>query len=411
MNKTYLLILLVLLIPLSYSAIDLGVLKGSSSCTCSFNESDPFYFSNPNGYINTSPDLSGLVPYTGSIGNVDLGNFNLSAKEINVDGAIFKRDTYTRDLTSGIVSYYRFEENTNNPGLVDDFGFSSGVINNSNSEDRSVLAKLERGLYFKNSTAHRVVLNESYESLITSRLFTISIWVKPEVIQGTIWAFQRTTTSNGLSLFMNEASSEYRLVAVTGTSSSTYSLAPVVVNEWTHIVVRRNLLNLRTYINGKLVHEVSHTGSPTMSTPDGVRIGGQTGSTTWPTAILDEFAIWSRPLEESEIYALYNMGAGSRYNYSRSMLGISDFINVDGYVVADGYITKSKVANINEDSLKKLDNMDKWKKNDGSINYEEHYAYVDLGNGKKGLSMETRVAEMEKMIWELNNIVIKLKSE
>jgi hypothetical protein len=120
-------------------------------------------------------------------------------------------------------------------------------------------------------------------------------------------------------------------------------------------------------------------------------------------------------------------------------------VSVNGVVIADDFLTNSKVADISlaESSLSKLDNMDKWLNEDKEIQYNEHYAFVErilnvtdyskpvykiecqpdkIIDGKivtkgiceekvfypyrkeekvKSLSMETRVAEMEKMIKEL----------
>jgi hypothetical protein len=50
--------------------------------------------------------------------------------------------------------------------------------------------------------------------------------------------------------------------------------------------------------------------------------------------------------------------------------------------------------------------MGEWLKK-GKIQYDKHYAHTEVGS-KKGLSMETRIAEMEKMIYELNQEVKKL---
>jgi len=129
--------------------------------------------------------------------------------------------------------------------------------------------------------------------------------------------------------------------------------------------------------------------------------------------------------------------------------GLIPFLNVDGNVYAKDFITTSKVAD-SKDGIKALDkisNIGEWLKN-GEIQYDKHYAGVEFKKqfvkdiiityenkercfeydsniiGKiekvcetksvkietpvydtqivKGLSMETRVAEMEKMIYELN---------
>ncbi|MFW6130124.1 MAG: hypothetical protein ACOC56_02995 [Atribacterota bacterium] len=140
-------------------------------------------------------------------------------------------------------------------------------------------------------------------------------------------------------------------------------------------------------------------------------------------------------------------------------------VRVSGNVTASDFITNSKVADVNkgqEKGLDKLNNIKDWKDDKGNINYKNHYAHqrynvskqVGTRNEtkerevcepiyeevceydeieekeicydkevdeecrieeyqeevpvyeefeKEGLSMETRVAEMEKMIWELKN--------
>jgi hypothetical protein len=138
-------------------------------------------------------------------------------------------------------------------------------------------------------------------------------------------------------------------------------------------------------------------------------------------------------------------------------------IYVDGYVHANGYITNSVIADSKsgESSLKKLDNIREWIDSKGNIDYSKHYAgkeyslnkvtgykkelvddlncsfiydkktgellIDDTGNPledcvkvsvlrdipvieevtEQGLDLEVRVAEMEKMIWELKNALCK----
>jgi hypothetical protein len=95
-------------------------------------------------------------------------------------------------------------------------------------------------------------------------------------------------------------------------------------------------------------------------------------------------------------------------------------------VIADDFITTSKVTDIRVSSLKHLDNIDRWLRDD-KVQHREHYAYVNQSitdysrpvidrNGKvtypftieiDGLSMETRVAELEGMIYELTQELCK----
>lgn len=81
-----------------------------------------------------------------------------------------------------------------------------------------------------------------------------------------------------------------------------------------------------------------------------------------------------------------------------------------GTIYAEDFVTNSLVADVEGSALSKLDNFAEWKNPDGSINYDNHYAKVDYVKvdkknqtsiHKTGLSMEKRVAEMEKMILEL----------
>jgi hypothetical protein len=163
-------------------------------------------------------------------------------------------------------------------------------------------------------------------------------------------------------------------------------------------------------------------------------------------------------LENNKVMILNNGNVGIGTTAPTEKLAVNGGVNVDGNVYGDyfhglDFITSSKVADVRdeESSLDKLNNMDKWLTTDAKtgetiIDYNKHYAYtpvtkriitgydeeiVDKNNcftmlvldkneefcetereiiktpiygtvTQNGLSMETRVAEMEKMIWELN---------
>ncbi|MGV9141421.1 MAG: hypothetical protein ACOC1X_00625 [Promethearchaeota archaeon] len=115
----------------------------------------------------------------------------------------------------------------------------------------------------------------------------------------------------------------------------------------------------------------------------------------------------------------------------------STALEVDGDVTADDFITQSKVPDVSKGKgLDKIKNIKDWKDKDGNINYKNHYAHTKMKkentskiidyeeveecheeDGEEvcetvekpiydtyevdGLSMETRIAEMEKMIYEL----------
>jgi hypothetical protein len=148
---------------------------------------------------------------------------------------------------------------------------------------------------------------------------------------------------------------------------------------------------------------------------------------------------------------IYYDGTNLRINPKAVGTGV---VYVDGNVSATGFITRSIVADVNDgkSALSDLDNIESWLKPDGKgkkeIDYNSHYAGVsyqvtdfskpvivkkdvnecdaEAKNCKikkveettypytkteQGLNLETRVAEMEKMIWELNekNEALELK--
>ena len=133
--------------------------------------------------------------------------------------------------------------------------------------------------------------------------------------------------------------------------------------------------------------------------------------------------------------------------YELDVIGDGRF---NGTVRATDFITTSRVANFSSDyrSIDQLNNVDEWRKADNSLDYDKHYAFINdtekIKKGYnevlvpieicdkhkrciieyemiqepiyedveiKGLSMETRVAEMEKMIWELHQETKRLQSE
>ena len=159
---------------------------------------------------------------------------------------------------------------------------------------------------------------------------------------------------------------------------------------------------------------------------------------------------WTDSATGTGLRELISMRVNGNNQFRVTSTGTADF---GGAVYATDFITKSRVADFRSDSrsIDNLYNADKWLKSDGRIDYDQHYAGVSetrriqTGSTKelqniencdsekitgfcetrqeyveipiieeveiKGLSMETRVAEMEKMIWELHQETKRLQSE
>jgi hypothetical protein len=82
---------------------------------------------------------------------------------------------------------------------------------------------------------------------------------------------------------------------------------------------------------------------------------------------------------------------------------------------ASDFVTNSCVPDINDGirALDQLDNISQWINADGTVAYSNHYACVNYQVGdtpRQGLSADTRIAQLEKMVWELNNEIQLLKA-
>lgn len=124
-----------------------------------------------------------------------------------------------------------------------------------------------------------------------------------------------------------------------------------------------------------------------------------------------------------ELLRLSTVNVIGDYTFSTSIDGVQKttyanqrqhgHFNASGYnVTAADFITTSRVESDNENALRALDNIAEWKKKDGTIDYKKHYAYTPMIirdeagkviEEKPGLSMEKRVAMLEKMVAELSD--------
>ncbi len=77
-------------------------------------------------------------------------------------------------------------------------------------------------------------------------------------------------------------------------------------------------------------------------------------------------------------------------------------VTVTGSVTASAYHTNSEVADSDTKALQLISNLPTWKNKDGTINYENHYAHSKDDKGRYRLSVDTRIAMLEKMIYELS---------
>ncbi len=223
-------------------------------------------------------------------------------------GKVFQTDTnYT--LTSGLVSYYKLEDKT-------DFWSTNNLT--EHGTPTYVAAKVNNGgQQGSNNTTN--YWNIASNMGIAGGAVTFAFWINFNSFNtgwNTIFEQDSITNQNNYSLIYNGTShvlqferNKNNVGAVDITETVTLS-----TGTWYHIVATYDGTNMRLYRNNAL------TAGPTAASGAGTGGGennfsiGAYGSagTALPksSAIIDEFGLWSRALNTTEIGDLYNAGAG-----------------------------------------------------------------------------------------------------
>jgi len=126
--------------------------------------------------------------------------------------------------------------------------------------------------------------------------------------------------SRQLSVFLGGSATQL-YVAVRGSGGAFINLsATMQLSTWTHLVLTFDGTTIRAYING-IFSGSTTTGVGSSFTEYTMRLAGNpTGGGAAYTGLQDGFAVWSRPLNESEVATLYESGRGGLYAYNHRQI-------------------------------------------------------------------------------------------
>ncbi len=212
------------------------------------------------------------------------------------------------DLERGLVSYYPFDENTN-----DVVGINHGKIYGASLEEGRCgdMAYSFNGYLDYIDCGNDKSLNGNWGGL------SFSVWVRPDRISelqlATIiskWAFN--TEKDHFGLWLNSSYKVIMAVSSPGVmENGVFSKSALSFNEWHHIVAswRRNG-EIRIYIDGKLDKLGKQTGKYiNVRSPLPLKIGRQINGRSRPyKGWIDELRIYKRALYDSEVKVLYQQG-------------------------------------------------------------------------------------------------------
>lgn len=245
-----------------------------------YNISADYYFGNASYMTGIpTPDLSGLVPYTGATQDVNLNNKSLS--------------------TRGFV-YSKIKPNTTkNDGTV-----SGGVT-------------IEDGAMKGEGTADYISGTGDFSSLKTGNTFTGWFWINETQSQNfpTILNIGNSSTDRiALSLRAGgERKFEYVMVSANSVVVQKRSNDVYTNNGWNYLTTTWNGSFAKIFLNGNEItsFSINTNNYNDMTIATGFQLMARSGSlVTTFVGSLDDTLIFNRALSQAEITQLYNQGRG-----------------------------------------------------------------------------------------------------
>jgi hypothetical protein len=250
------------------------------------------------GILNENEKLSLYNESKGQRGNA---NF----KEIG-DGIERPLRDETSDLTSGLLHYWDFDEDSGT-SPQDSVGTKHLTLQNGALISEG---KIGNSIYYDGVNDYTSGIGTEF---VSGEPFSYSFWFnRPDIVGNA--AFFGYNTDNSLYLFHYTPT----LIRAQGITPSPnyqdYTFPTIAFNTWHHVVMTRDSSNMvRIYLNGVESSSGAKLIAQTFNFQNIAKYGSSTG---YYKGYIDELGIWDRDLSESEVSELYNDGEGLQYPFS-----------------------------------------------------------------------------------------------
>jgi hypothetical protein len=256
-----------------------------------------FYF---NGFID---DVK-IYPYARTSNQI-LTDYNngstLKGSSVQI-GSKNPRESFSQ----GLVGYWKMDE-ASTPSIDSSGNGNSGTWAGNVA---AASGKFGNGTTFDGSGDY-VSVADNASLRVESGNFTVSVWVKPNIIQEQVILFKGTPAmGSGYILVMNRSGSNINL-AKGGVNDQPVSYTFQAGN-WYHIVAVQPLNgNITYYINGQSIGSYSNTQNYSSSSGQNFYIGdADTYFANKFAGSIDETRIYNRSLSPKEVRDLYNWAPG-----------------------------------------------------------------------------------------------------
>lgn len=224
--------------------------------------------------------------------------------------------TSDNNLMSGIVALYHLDETAYDtaPGGYD-FADSSGNGNHLNlvagPPALGAIAPFNSGVDFYTTSGRAV----NVATPTVSGAFTVSAWAKAAYLTGPDQAFigMRAGADNTFDLKFVSGGTGFQTNVGNGSSwlaNSTFAY-PCSADTWYHVVVTATGSGIKMFVNGVQIGSASYSGTPLLMDPARPLTIGSFSAFGGEAfyGFLDEVAVWSRALHDTEVAQLYQRGA------------------------------------------------------------------------------------------------------
>lgn len=213
-------------------------------------------------------------------------------------------------LLNNLSCYYKLDGNSSpivgtNSGTDTNVTYSSGRIN--------------QGASF--SGTGKILIVDSADFTFGSENFSVSIWVKFNT-SGARYIFVGQIASSGLNgtgSFTIQRLATNVIVSNTisgGTAYTCTSSVTITDSNWHHIVLVRDGSTMRQYVDTVASGTANISTNSVNDSAEVIGLGQGGNNTAFPlNGMVDEFGVWKRKLETTEIVQLYNSGAGLPYPF------------------------------------------------------------------------------------------------
>jgi hypothetical protein len=221
---------------------------------------------------------------------------------------IFMFNFASAALIDDLIPYWNFDE-TNGTVLVDQNSVYNGTNNGATVGETGILDKA----YDFEDTESDYVSVGNFQNFVNFKNGSFSIWVNIESYSSFAFVFEHFNIADNDRFYVGATSTGNGLNFALGNSgTATYATS---TGAWHHIVGTWNGTSAKFYIDGVLKETKTYTyGNPTTN---GFDIGRAESTTDrYFDGLIDEFGIWNRTMNQSEITELYNSGNALAYPFA-----------------------------------------------------------------------------------------------